>query len=212
MAFYTVWSISISIMPMLSELLKSYTIVLASQSPRRQQLLADMGIDFTLRKFEVDEDFSPDLKGAKVAEYLAGKKFRAAAPHLAEDELLITADTIVCIDDEILNKPADEREARQMLVRLSGKIHEVITGVCIGTRQKEHIFHDTTTVTFAPLSEEEINYYIRHFPPFDKAGGYGIQEWIGYVGIESINGSYFNVMGLPTRKLYAALKNFEGVK
>lgn len=193
---------------MLSELLKSYKLVLASQSPRRHELLSSMDLDFEVRKIEVEEDFSNELKRAEVAEFLAEKKFAAAEHSLAENEILITADTIVCLADSILNKPESEEEAFQMLQTLSGNEHEVITAVCLGNAKTKMLFHDKTLVRFGELSYEEIEYYIRQFPPYDKAGGYGIQDWIGCVGIDWINGSFFNVMGLPTRKLYVALKNF----
>lgn len=180
-------------------------LLLASNSPRRKELLAGLGLTFEVRVKEVQEDFPEHLKRAEVAEYLASHKADAYLDDLQE-EAIITADTIVCLGDRILNKPADYQEAFGMLKSLSGTSHEVITGVCVLTKEQKVVFHDTTTVYFKKLTKEEINYYLSNYKPYDKAGAYGIQEWIGMVGIERIEGSYFNVVGLPVQKLYMQLQ------
>lgn len=182
----------------------SRPLLLASNSPRRRELLASLGLTFEVRVKEVNEDFPAHLKRADVAEFLASHKADAYAADI-ETEALITADTIVCLGDNILNKPQHYEEAFAMLRALSGTSHEVITGVCILTKQQKTVFHDVTKVYFKQLSDAEINYYITHYKPFDKAGAYGIQEWIGMVGIERIEGSYFNVVGLPVQMLYQKL-------
>jgi septum formation protein len=189
----------------LSEKLHSYKIILASKSPRRQQLLEELGISFTVQVNEVDEDFSTDLKGADVALYLAKKKSDSFTEMPGPDTIIITADTIVCIDDMVLNKPQNYDEAFKMLRILSGKMHEVITGVCIKSADKNILFYNKTDVYFKSLSDEEISYYLEHYKPYDKAGAYGVQEWIGLIGLERINGSYHNVMGLPVQELYRQL-------
>jgi len=183
-----------------------HRIVLASKSPRRQQLLSDMGIDFTVRTQETDESFPDALEVRNVARFLAEKKAKALTASLREDEVLITADTTVIVDEVILGKPDDAAGAAAMLKQLSGKAHDVITGVCITTPEKSTSFSDTTKVYFRHLKADEIQYYIQNHTPYDKAGSYAIQEWIGMVGIEKIAGSYFNVVGLPTEKLYSILK------
>lgn len=188
----------------------SLPILLASNSPRRKELLAGLGLTFEVRVKEVHEDFPEHMQREEVAEYLASHKADAYAGDL-KDEVLITADTIVCLGDRILNKPADAAEAFDMLRALSGASHEVITGVCLLTKETKTVFHDTTKVYFKELSDEEINYYIQHYKPFDKAGAYGIQEWIGMIGIEKIEGSYFNVVGLPVQKLYTHLRQLSQV-
>jgi len=188
---------------------KNYRIVLASQSPRRQDLLAQLGLDFTVRTLPVDEVWPPHLKRAEVAEYLAELKSNAFAGQLDATELLICADTIVCLEDAILNKPKDAAEATFILQQLSGKTHEVITGVCLKTTQHTRIFHASTKVTFRELEASEIAHYITTYRPFDKAGAYGIQEWIGQVGIEKIDGDHFNVVGLPLSKLWSELQSFD---
>ncbi|MEJ8756538.1 Maf-like protein [Pontibacter sp. H259] len=182
----------------------SRPLLLASNSPRRKELLAGLGLTFEVKVKEVHEDFPEELKREAVATYLASHKADQYETDL-ENEILITADTIVCLGDKVLNKPADHAEAFSMLRALSGTSHEVITGVCILTRESKTVFHDTTKVYFKELSDEEINYYITNYKPFDKAGAYGIQEWIGKIGIERIEGSYFNVVGLPVQKLYQQL-------
>jgi septum formation protein len=180
-------------------------LILASNSPRRQELLRSLGYTFEVKVKEVNEDFPAELKRAEVAEFLASHKADAYKDDLT-DEVLITADTIVCLDEHILNKPATIVEGRKMLRSLSGRHHDVITGVCLLSAHKKLIFHDETRVYFKELLEEEIEYYLETFKPYDKAGGYGIQEWIGMIGIEKIEGSYFNVMGLPVQKVYHMLQ------
>jgi septum formation protein len=194
---------------MLPENTKKYKIILASNSPRRQQLLHEMGISFEVRVKPVDEVFPPELSKEAVAIFLCELKAKAfLADEFEDDELLITADTIVCLGDEILNKPNDREHAIDMLTKLSGRKHEVITGVCLMSKEKMTSFAVSTLVYFRELSKEEIVYYVDVFQPFDKAGSYGIQEWIGFVGITKIEGSYFNVVGFPTEKIFEALKNF----
>ncbi|HMQ00018.1 MAG TPA: Maf family nucleotide pyrophosphatase [Cyclobacteriaceae bacterium] len=185
----------------------THPIILASSSPRRQFLLREAGLSFKVVKPESDESFPADMPPAQVAKYLASKKaemFRLTI----RDEVLITADTVVIHQDQILNKPADEAEAFEMLKKLSGKTHTVMTGVCLLSAEKEISFDDTSLVSFVALNDEEIRYYIKNYKPFDKAGAYGAQDWIGMVGIEKIEGSYFNVMGLPMHRLYQELKKF----
>lgn len=186
--------------------LRNYKIILASGSPRRKELLGGLGIDYTIRILpDVDESYPETLKGEEIPLYIAREKADAYRLSIQPDELIITADTIVWLDDNVLGKPTDEFQAKQMLHSLSGKTHHVITGVCITTKQFQRSFTVTTEVTFSPLSEEEISYYVNNFHPLDKAGAYGIQEWIGLVGVRSIKGSYFNVMGLPVQRLYKEL-------
>lgn len=186
----------------------SRPLLLASNSPRRKELLAGLGLSFEVRVKEVDESFPETLKRAEVAEFLASHKANAYIQELQE-EVLITADTIVCLGDQILNKPSTYKEAFQMLSSLSGTYHDVITGVCISTKEIKKVFHDSTRVYFKHLSDSEIDYYITNYRPFDKAGAYGIQEWIGMIAIERIEGSYFNVVGLPVQKLYRNLIELE---
>jgi septum formation protein len=194
---------------MLPENIRKYKIILASNSPRRQQLLHEMGISFEVRVKPVDEVFPPELSKEAVAIFLCELKAKAfLADEFEDDELLITADTIVCLGDEILNKPNDREHAIEMLTKLSGRKHEVITGVCLRSKEKMTSFAVSTQVYFRELAKNEIEYYVDVFQPFDKAGSYGIQEWIGFVGITKIEGSYFNVVGFPTEKIFDALKNF----
>ncbi len=184
-------------------------IILASKSPRRQELLKLMGIDFEIKLKPVEEDFPSGLKPEEVALFLCKKKALAFDPsEIGKNDLIITADTIVCLGDEILNKPDDRLHAQEMLQKLSGRKHTVITGIALRSISKMKTFSVSTDVYFKELSGKEIHYYIDHYKPFDKAGGYGIQEWIGFVGIEKIEGSYFNVVGLPTARLYDELKDF----
>lgn len=182
-----------------------YNIILASNSPRRQQLLTALGFAFTVKTKPVDEDYPQDLSAIDVAEYLARKKGKAYQPDLLKEDLVITADTVVVVEDTILNKPENFEEAQYMLRLLSGKSHQVITGVCLTTENTQLSFRDVTLVSFKVLEEREIDYYIHHYQPYDKAGGYAIQEWIGMIGIRKIEGSYFNVVGLPADKLYEYL-------
>lgn len=184
-------------------------ILLGSGSPRRRELLSGMGITFEVVKIDADETCPEGYMRQDVPIKIAQQKAAAYVEQLEPDTLLITADTIVWVDGQQLGKPADEEDAKRMLRMLSGKTHQVYTGVCLTRKDHESIcFADGTNVTFRVLSEEEIDYYVRHFQPLDKAGAYGIQEWIGYVGCTSLNGSYFNVMGLPTEALYAHLRDF----
>lgn len=194
-----------SILPNLSQ----YKIVLGSNSPRRRELLAGLDIDFEVQTIPgIDESFPETLRPDEVPVYIAKKKAEAYIPSMPADELLITADTIVWTFGEILGKPKDREDAIAMLRKLSGRVHEVITGVCITTKEKTVSFSASSAVCFAGLDEEEIIYYVDKYRPFDKAGSYGIQEWIGYVAVEAINGSFYNVMGLPIHQLYAKLRDF----
>ncbi len=195
-------------MEKLLEHLDKYEIILGSRSPRRQYLMKELGLSFKTKILNpIDESYPPHLKRAEIPLYLAQLKALAYMEHLAENTLLITADTIVWLSDKVLNKPASEKGAYQMLEKLSGQVHEVVTGVCIKTMEQEIVFHDVTKVYFKELSPVEMMFYLENYKPFDKAGAYGIQEFIGYIGIDRIEGSYFNVMGLPVHALYAQLKN-----
>jgi len=194
---------------MLEEILSKYHVILASASPRRKQLLEELGIQFVVNPKNIDESFDAELSPQKVAERLSEKKAKAfTLEELNENTLIIAADTIVTIDDQILGKPSNSDEAKRMLRQLSGRSHEVITGVTIRTSDKIITFSVSTKVYFKKLTDEEMDYYIHHFQPYDKAGAYGIQEWIGHAAIEWIEGSYFNVMGLPTHSLYEKLLKF----
>ncbi|MFC0876335.1 Maf-like protein [Saccharicrinis sp. FJH2] len=189
--------------------LEKYHIILASNSPRRKELLKGLGIIFQIRASnELDESFPHDLHPASVAEFLAQKKAAHYKKSMADNELIITADTVVISGSDILNKPANREEAIDMLTLLSGKTHEVITGVCLTTKHKQVAFSTVSDVTFCRLTPEETAFYVDNYRPFDKAGAYGIQEWIGFIGVEKINGSFYNVMGLPVQKLYQELKKF----
>ena len=181
-------------------------IILASKSPRRQQLLKDAGFTFEVITKEVDESFPEDIPAKDVAAYLSRKK-ADAFNEMLDDKILITADTVVKVDNEILNKPADFNEAFEMLSKLSNRNHEVITGFTLKSAEKQFTYSDTTIVYFKDLSNEEIEFYINNYKPFDKAGAYGIQEWIGMIGITKIEGSYFNVVGLPIQLVYEKLKS-----
>jgi septum formation protein len=188
--------------------LEKYKLILASASPRRQQLLKELGLDFEVRPADVDEYYPENLGMTAIPEYLAQLKADALNGNMADDELIITADTIVWKDDKVLGKPATEAEAFEMLKSLSGSQHQVITGMHLQAKTKKVSFHAVTEVWFDELSDDEINFYIQKYKPFDKAGAYGIQEWIGFVGIYKIEGSFYNVMGLPVHKLYQYLKEF----
>ena len=186
-----------------------YKIILASNSPRRRELLAGLGIPFTTRVLDgIDESWPAELKGEDISLYISREKASAYKKSIATDELVITADTIVYVDGEVLGKPADEADAKRMLRMISGRWHEVITGVTLMTAERERSFAVTTKVKFCNLTDDEINSYVESGLPMDKAGAYGIQEWIGYVGVERIEGSYFNVVGLPVQRLYRELINF----
>ncbi|MDD2298804.1 MAG: Maf-like protein [Fermentimonas sp.] len=189
--------------------LTDYRIVLASNSPRRKELLSGIDVKYEFRMLpDIDESYPETISADEVAEYLAEKKASAYLPELKEDELLITADTIVLLDGMVIGKPVDEADAIRMLQLLSDRTHRVITGVCLASKKKQVVFSDTAHVTFGKLNDEEIKYYVSNYRPYDKAGAYGVQEWIGYVAVERIEGSYFNVMGLPIFKVYKELKQF----
>lgn len=189
------------------ENLAKYKIKLASNSPRRRELLSGLGIDYEVKLLPgIDETYPDTLQGEEIPVYIARKKADAYLPTMEKDELIITADTIVYVDGKVLGKPHDESEARHMLHQLSGRSHQVITGVCITTCYFQQAFSAVTEVTFDTLTNEEIDFYIKNYHPMDKAGSYGIQEWIGFIGVSGIQGSYFNVMGLPVQRLYQELK------
>lgn len=186
-----------------------YRIILASNSPRRRELLGGLGIDFTVKVMEgIDESWPHDLKGEDIPLYISKEKAAPYKAAIANDELVITADTIVYVDGEVLGKPYDKADAVRMLKLISGRWHEVITGVTLMTKERERSFAVTTKVKFSNLSDDEIRRYVDSGLPMDKAGAYGIQEWIGYVGVEAIEGSYFNVVGLPVQRLYRELMEF----
>ena len=188
------------------KLLDGKRLILASNSPRRKELLGGLDVDFDVRVLNgIDESFPETLAGEDIPKYISQQKAKAYMPSLAADEVLVTSDTIVYLDGEVLGKPKDADDARRMLRLISGRSHDVITGVTIVSGIKINSFSVTTKVTFKQLSDDEIDYYIENYRPFDKAGAYGIQEWIGYIGVTSIEGSYFNVMGLPVQRLYQEL-------
>ena len=193
---------------MVKDILKGKELILASGSPRRQELLRGMGFDFSIRLKDCDESVDPGIPIEEHAIFLARKKASVYKDELRENEVIITADTTVLIGDEVLNKPANADEARSMLRKLSDKEHKVITGVNILAFDKEESFSDLATVQFEQLGEDEIDYYIDHYRPFDKAGAYGIQEWLGLMAIKKIVGSYYTIMGLPTHLVYRSLKEF----
>lgn len=189
------------------ENIKKYKVILASASPRRRELLAGLDIDFEVRTLpDVDESFPATLQGGEIPLFISKKKADAYLSLMSDEELVITADTIVWLDGKALGKPVDAADARLMLRGLSGKTHSVFTGVTITTKQVQRSFVACSQVTFAELTDEEIGYYIDKYRPMDKAGSYGVQEWVGYIGISGIDGSYFNVMGLPVQRLYNELK------
>lgn len=193
---------------MMLDNLKKYNIVLASKSPRRQELLKHIGVDFTILTKDVDESYPSRLAPLEVAPFLSLKKAKAFEDsELPENFMVITADTVVIAENEILGKPKDRDDAFRMLELLSGKTHKVVTGVTVRTKDFTKTFSVMSKVTFDNLDNQEIEYYVDNYKPYDKAGAYGIQEWIGYIGVSCVEGSYFNVMGLPTRKLYMVLKN-----
>ena len=190
--------------------LKKYELLLASKSPRRQYLLKELGLDFEVRTKEVDESFPDNLKAQEIPLYLCEKKANAFDEELKDNTIVITADTIVWLPqtNEVLNKPEDFKDAVRMLQLLSGKMHEVYTGVCLKSKNKTKSFSALTKVYFKPLTLQEIEFYINNYKPFDKAGSYGAQDWIGLVAVEKIEGTYFNVMGLPVKELYEELLKF----
>ena len=192
---------------LLQDRLKSHRLILASASPRRRELLAACDLDFTLaEKFECEECYPADLATEKVAEYLSQLKSNAYPHALGEKDILLTADTVVILGDKILGKPHSEEEAVEMISSLSGATHKVVTGVTLRTAKQTISFSAESLVSFRSLDEEEVRYYVKKYRPLDKAGAYGIQEWIGYIGIEGIEGSFYNVMGLPVQRLYYTLK------
>lgn len=184
------------------------SLTLASKSPRRQYLLKEAGFEHKVVAIDVEEDYPEDMAKEDVARFLARKKATAYLPELKEDELVIAADTVVILNGKILGKPTDKRHAKQLLSILSGQTHKVITGVCMASKEKIVDFDDTTLVTFKMLTESEIDYYIEKYNPYDKAGAYGVQEWMGMIAIQKIEGSYFNVMGLPVHLLYEKLTTY----
>lgn len=189
--------------------LNQYNIILASASPRRKELLKNIGLEFSVKLLEgIDESYPAELCGEEIAKHISLKKANAYLEHIDDTDLIITADTIVYANHKVYGKPRDREDAKLMLQELSGKTHFVITGVTIATKQKVVTFAVQSEVAFASLSDTELDYYINTYCPFDKAGAYGIQEWIGMVGVERLNGCFFNVMGLPVHQLYQELKNF----
>lgn len=186
-----------------------YHILLASNSPRRRELLGGLGLPFEVKVLPgIDESYPADLPAHDVAGHIAQKKAAAYRDSLHDGQLVITADTVVIVDRQVLGKPHNEADAKAMLRQLSGKTHQVVTGVCMMTPARCRSFSVTTDVTFKPLTEQEIDYYVGHYRPLDKAGAYGIQEWIGYVGVTELHGSYYNVMGLPVQRIWQALQEF----
>lgn len=186
-----------------------YKIILASNSPRRKELLSGLDLDYEVKILpDIDESYPLDMPPEEVAQYIAGKKAEAYKNMITDNVLVITADTVVILDGQIYGKPVDENDAKQMLHGLSGKTHKVVTGVCLTTKDKQKSFSAFSDVRFCKLDEEEIDYYVSRYKPLDKAGAYGIQEWIGYISVEYISGSYFNIMGLPIQRLYQELKRF----
>ena len=189
--------------------LPDYNYILASKSPRRQMLLRSLGINFKVKIKEVDEFYPQGMPGTEIPVYLAKLKALPFSGELTENDLLITADTVVWLDNKVLGKPSDKEEAVEMLQLLSGKEHQVISGVCLTSTRNQKTFYSVSVVNFRELALQEIEYYIETCKPFDKAGAYGIQEWIGYIGITHIEGSFYNVMGLPVQQLYSEILNFE---
>lgn len=189
--------------------LSRYNIILASNSPRRKELLSGLNIPYEVKTLpNIDESYPDNLIGEDIAIYIAKEKANAYLDQLDDNTLLITADTIVLLDGKVYGKPSDDTDAKQMLRDLSGKTHQVITGVSITTKEKQESFGVSSEVRFSHLDDDEIEYYVSNYKPFDKAGAYGVQEWIGYIAVEYISGSYFNIMGLPIQRLYRELKKF----
>ena len=194
---------------MLRDKLKKYTLILASGSPRRQQFFKDLDLDFEIRLKEIEEIYPPELKAHEITNYLAELKASAFEGEVQQNEILITSDTIVWHNNKALGKPKDEQDAFEILKSLSNATHEVITSVCFKTNEKVELLHEITKVTFNELSDESIRYYLENYKPYDKAGAYGIQEWIGFIGVSKIEGSYANVMGMPTDKVFEYLSKLE---
>ena len=192
-----------------TKIMKAKKIILASNSPRRRELLAGLDISFEVKVIPgIDESYPEDLPAVEVPQYISKAKADASLGMIDNDTMVITADTVVVLDDEILGKPVDDDDARRILHKLSGKTHQVITGVCLTSLDKQRVFAVTTGVTFKQFTEQEIDYYVSHYHPLDKAGAYGIQEWIGHIGVTALNGSYFNVMGLPVQRIYMEMQDF----
>jgi septum formation protein len=194
---------------MLKNKLANYSIILASGSPRRQQFFKDLDLDFEIRLKEIEEIYPPVLKAGEITNYLAELKANAFEGELNDNEILITSDTIVWYKDKALGKPRDKEDAFAILKSLSNATHEVITSVCFKTKNKTELISEITKVTFNPLTDTVIDYYLEHYKPFDKAGAYGIQEWIGFIGVAKVEGSYTNVMGMPTDKVFEYLNNLD---
>jgi septum formation protein len=194
---------------MLKQKLEKYTLILASGSPRRQQFFKDLDLDFEIRLKDIEEIFPPELKGSEITDYLAELKAAAFEGELQPNEILITSDTIVWHNDKALGKPKDEEDAFNILKSLSNTTHDVITSVCFKTNEKSVVINETTKVTFTVLTDEAILYYLKNYKPYDKAGAYGIQEWIGFLGVTKVEGSYANVMGLPTHRVYEYLSTLD---
>jgi len=194
---------------MLKNKLANYSIILASGSPRRQQFFKDLDLDFEIRLKEIEEIYPPELKAGEITNYLAELKANAFEGKLNDNEILITSDTIVWYNDKALGKPRDKDDAFAILKSLSNATHEVITSVCFKTKNKTELISEITKVTFNPLTDTVIDYYLEHYKPFDKAGAYGIQEWIGFIGVAKVEGSYTNVMGMPTDKVFEYLNNLD---
>ncbi len=194
---------------MLNAKFKNHRIILASGSPRRQQFLKELDVNFEIQLKDIEEIYPEDLQAEEITNFLAKLKASAFENDLRENDILITSDTIVWLNNKALGKPKDYDDAFEMITEMSGTTHKVITSVCLKTTKKEVVFYDETLVTFTQLSSDEIKYYLNNYKPFDKAGSYGIQEWIGLVAIEKIEGSYANVVGLPTHRLYQELLNFQ---
>lgn len=192
-----------------TKIMKAKKIILASNSPRRRELLAGLDISFEVKVIPgIDESYPVDLPAVEVPQYISKAKADAYLGMIDDDTMVITADTVVVLDNEILGKPVDDDDARRILHKLSGKTHQVITGVCLTSLDKQRVFAVTTGVTFKQFTEQEIDYYVSHYHPLDKAGAYGIQEWIGHIGVTALNGSYFNVMGLPVQRIYMEMQDF----
>ncbi len=192
-----------------TKIMKAKKIILASNSPRRRELLAGLDISFEVKVIPgIDESYPEDLPAVEVPQYISKAKADAYLGMIDNDTMVITADTVVVLDNEILGKPVDDDDARRILHKLSGKTHQVITGVCLTSLDKQRVFAVTTGVTFKQFTEQEIDYYVSHYHPLDKAGAYGIQEWIGHIGVTALNGSYFNVMGLPVQRIYMEMQDF----
>jgi septum formation protein len=192
-----------------TKIMKAKKIILASNSPRRRELLAGLDISFEVKVIPgIDESYPEDLPAVEVPQYISKAKADAYLGMIDDDTMVITADTVVVLDNEIRGKPVDDDDARRILHKLSGKTHQVITGVCLTSLDKQRVFAVTTGVTFKQFTEQEIDYYVSHYHPLDKAGAYGIQEWIGHIGVTALNGSYFNVMGLPVQRIYMEMQDF----